>query len=112
MEMANVTQSFTVSTEVPLVTGPNEIYQALSGSPFHGVSFPDSEIRQVGIRCENLLYLLLQVANCGRINQIGIKNLMLALEIAVQRTVEEGGLNFLVLAYALRGGHNRCHNVY
>ncbi|KAK1937561.1 putative N-ethylmaleimide-sensitive factor [Babesia divergens] len=77
MEMANVTQAFTVSTEVPLVTGPNEIYQALSGSPFHGVSFPDSEIRQV--------------ANCGRINQIGIKNLMLALEIAVQRTVEEGG---------------------
>lgn len=76
MELANVTQAFTVATEVPLVTGPSEIYQALSGSQLTGVSFPDSEIKQV--------------ANCGRINQIGIKGLLLALEIAIQRTLEDG----------------------
>lgn len=77
MEMANVTQAFTVATEVPLVTGASEIYQALSGSMVAGVSFPDSEMKQV--------------ANAGRITQIGIKNLLLALEIAIQRTIEEGG---------------------
>ncbi|ORM41001.1 Vesicular-fusion protein sec18 [Babesia sp. Xinjiang] len=75
MEMANVTQAFTVSVEVPMVTGSTEIYQALSGAPPSEVPFSEDEIRQV--------------ANCGRISEIGIKNLMLALEIAVQRTVEE-----------------------
>ncbi|GIX63745.1 N-ethylmaleimide-sensitive fusion protein, putative [Babesia caballi] len=75
MEMANVTQAFTVVAEVPLVTGPTEIYQALSGAA-SSVPFPEDEIKQV--------------ANCGRISEIGIKSLLLALEIAAQRSAEEG----------------------
>ncbi|CDR93982.1 N-ethylmaleimide-sensitive factor, putative [Babesia bigemina] len=77
MEMANVTQAFTVAAEVPMVTGPAEIYQALSGASSGAVQFPEDEINKV--------------ANCGKISTIGIKSLLLALEIAIQRTAEEGG---------------------
>eukprot|EP00375_Theileria_parva_P002060 XP_764736.1 N-ethylmaleimide sensitive protein [Theileria parva strain Muguga] len=76
MEMANVTEAFTVSTQVPLVTGPNEIIQALSGVKLQDLTFTQEEI-----------YL---VANSGKVPEIGIKHLLLALEIAIQKTIELG----------------------
>lgn len=42
--MANVTEAFTVSTQVPLVTGPNEIIQALSGVKLQDLTFTQEEI--------------------------------------------------------------------
>ncbi|GBE60834.1 N-ethylmaleimide-sensitive fusion protein [Babesia ovata] len=119
MEMANVTQAFTVAAEVPMVTGPAEIYQALSGASSGAVQFPEDEINKVssailcfvcigiflphyfiytgyfiGGECKDVIDKFhndIQVANCGKISTIGIKSLLLALEIAVQRTMEEGG---------------------
>ncbi|BAM39886.1 N-ethylmaleimide-sensitive factor [Theileria orientalis strain Shintoku] len=76
MDMANVTAAFTVSTQVPLVTGPSEIYQALSGVKLQNLKFSKEEI-----------YL---VANSGKIPEIGIKHLLLALEIAIQKTKDLG----------------------
>ncbi|UKK02277.2 N-ethylmaleimide-sensitive factor [Theileria orientalis] len=76
MDMANVTAAFTVSTQVPLVTGPSEIYQALSGVELKNLKFSKEEI-----------YL---VANSGKIPEIGIKHLLLALEIAIQKTIDLG----------------------
>ncbi|XP_952547.1 N-ethylmaleimide-sensitive factor, putative [Theileria annulata] len=76
MEMANVKESFTVSTQVPLVTGPSEIFQALSGVKLPDLTFSHDEI-----------YL---VANSGKVPEIGIKHLLLALEIAIQKTLELG----------------------
>ncbi|UKJ90184.2 N-ethylmaleimide-sensitive factor [Theileria orientalis] len=76
MDMANVTAAFTVATQVPLVTGPSEIYQALSGVELKSLKFSKEEI-----------YL---VANSGKIPEIGIKHLLLALEIAIQKTKDLG----------------------
>ncbi|AFZ79046.1 N-ethylmaleimide-sensitive factor, putative [Theileria equi strain WA] len=76
MDMANVTDAFTVAAQVPLVTGPEEIYKALFESKPQGIEFADGEIKEV--------------ANCGKVPEIGIKHLMLALEIAIQKSISDG----------------------
>ncbi|KAK2195385.1 bifunctional AAA ATPase [Babesia duncani] len=84
LEMANVSAAFTVTVNVPLVEGPMEIQCALeeavaafvTDATGTGIARPGFPLREIQ-----------RVANSPLLLKIGIKRLMLALEIAVQKTL-------------------------